>query len=163
MRAAPVTRVPAVPRLLALALLALAALAGGCASGRVKEANRYVAAVNKAQTRFAQGSERLLARISPTSSAVQDRRTLARFYAVVDGFAGRLREIAPPARVRPQHRRLIAAVERFSTSLRAAGADITARDAGRILDGQQELAKATARVTSAINETVVAINRALKG
>jgi hypothetical protein len=150
-----------------LSLLAVAALLagaiGGCADGKVKEANAYVNAVNAAQGGFAKTSERLLAAITPDSAAKQDRAVLTRFYTAVDRFVEQLRAIAPPARVRALHEKLTAAMVRFGTSLRTAGSDITSGKAGRIAGGQQQLASATASVSKTINATVAAINAALKG
>lgn len=140
----------------------LAGALGGCASGKVKEANDYVNAVNQAQTGFAASSDKLLAQITPDSPSGKDRTVLTRFYGTVDTFVSTLRAIDPPARVRTLHEKLIGAMIRFGTSLRAAGADITSKDASRILDGQQELAAATAGVSRTINTTISAINTALK-
>jgi hypothetical protein len=147
----------------AAALLVVAALLGGCASGKVKEANDYVDAVNKAQTSFAATSERLLTKITPGSSGATDRATLRTFYAAVDSFVARLRRIKPPVRVTALHAKLIAAMQSFGTNLRAAGAAIVSGNATRILDGQQRLAAATSNVSRTINTTVSAINAALHG
>ena len=146
-------------------LLPLALLAGGvggCSDGKVKEANTYVNAVNAAQGTFAQQSEKLMAQITPDSAPKRDRAVLEEFYAAVDGFVVKLRAIKPPARVKTLHEKLIAAMVRFGNSLRSAGSDITSGNAGKILDGQSKLAKATESVSKAINATISAINDALK-
>ena len=148
-------------RLLVLLAL-LAATVGGCASGKLKEANDYVTKVNQAQTGFAASSDRLLTQITPDSPSAKDRAVLSQFYSAVDGFVAKLRAIDPPASVRALHERLIGAIVRFGTSLRTAGDDITSKQAARILDGQQELAKATAGVSGTINTTIARINAALK-
>jgi hypothetical protein len=146
-----------------LAVVVASALAvGGCASGKVREANRYVKAVNQAQLSFAASSDRLVTQISPDSRPAQDRVLVGRFSTAVDTFVARLRAIKPPARVTQLHQRLIVAIVAFGHSLRVAGDNLTSKDAGRILDGQQQLGAATARVGRAINGTVAAINRALK-
>jgi hypothetical protein len=148
------------PLLIVLALVA--ALAGGCADGKVKEANTYVNAVNEAQTTFAAASDKLIAEITPNSSRKHDVGVLDRFYAAVDTFVARLRQIKPPARVRSLHDKLTTAMVRFGTDLRSAGADIISGNAGRILDGQAKLGVATRDVSHAINSTVADINAALK-
>jgi hypothetical protein len=140
----------------------LAVPVGGCADGKVKEANAYVSAVNEAQNGFAATSEKLLGEITPDSPGKQDRTVLRRFYAAVDRFVEQLRAIEPPARVRSLHEKLTAAMVRFGASLRSAGDDITSRRASRVLDGQQKLAAATAGVSKTINATIAAINTALK-
>ena len=140
----------------------LAAALGGCADGKVREANDYVGAVNAAQGRFAATSERLLREIAPDDRPAKNGAALSRFYSAVDGFVDDLRGIDPPPRVAALHRRLIAAVSRFGTDLRTAGAAITSRSASRILRGQEQLASATSGVAQRINSTIGAINQALK-
>lgn len=143
-------------------LIVLAGGVSGCANGgKVREANRYVNAVNTAQGSFADTSERLLREISPGSAPRKDRALLRRFYTAVDEFVAQLRAITPPANVRTLHERLTAAMVRFGTSLRGAGADITSGVTSRVLDGQQKLSVATAGVSKAINTTIAAINAAL--
>lgn len=149
-------------RLSAVLLAALAVLAGGCADGKVKEANEYVGKVNAAQGRFARTSERLLAEIKPADAPVRNGKALQRFYGAVDGLVAELRRIDPPARVRALHERLIGAMVRFGDDLRAAGKAITSGNASRILSGQERLANATASVARRINGTITAINTALK-
>ena len=149
-------------RLLLIVLALAAGVAGGCSDGKVKEANTYVNAVNDAQGAFATTSDKLITEITPDSSRKHDSQVLQRFYAAVDTFVARLRQIKPPTRVRALHQKLTSAMVKFGTDLRAAGADITSGNAGRILDGQQRLGAATRTVSSAINTTVAQINDALK-
>jgi hypothetical protein len=144
-------------------VLLLAAAAGGCADGGAKEANTYVAAVNDAQGRFSASSEKLLMQITPDTPSREDREALGAFYGAIDGFVGDLRAIDAPAKVKALHERLIASMVRFGDRLRSAGADITSEDAGRILDGQEELATASAAVARNINSTIKAINDTLSG
>ncbi len=146
-----------------LLVAALAGVLGGCANGRVDEANTYVAAVNRAQTMFAGVSEQLQKTIRPGDAPRKARADLAGYYAAVDRFIAKLRSIDAPARVRALHERLIAAMVRFGSGLRAAGADITSGNASRVLDGEQTLADATMAVQREINANIAAINTALKG
>lgn len=151
------------PVLLTLLALAGAAL-GGCASGKVRAANAYVSAVNRAQTAFSLRSDRLAAEIGPDTTGQRRlvARRLRRYYATVDAFVARLRAIRAPGRVQALHARLIAAIERFGASLRSAGAGLTSGSASRILDGQQQLVAASASVSRAINRTIAAINATLR-
>lgn len=153
-------------RLAVLLLVVIAALAGGgCSSGRVRAANDYVAAVNRAQTAFSVASGRLAMQIGPDTAENahhEVNRRLARYYAVVDRFVAQLRAIRAPAKVQALHSRLTAAIVSFGRSLRRAGAGLTSGDAGRILDGQDRLGKATAAVRQAIDGTVAQINATLK-
>lgn len=149
------------PRRSLLLLLATAVAVGGCASGKVKESNEYISAVNAAQRTFAAQSVALLRHIKPGESAGAARPTLGRFYALVDSFVGRLQAIRPPARVRALHQRLIGAMQTFSRSLRHAGAALVSGNALRVLDGQRELSVAAQSVSATLNRTDLAINDAL--
>lgn len=145
-----------------VALSAAAALLGGCADGKVKEANDYVDAVNAAQTRFAKTSEQLLADVQPGGAAKKNGAALSRFYGAVDSFVAELRRIKPPTRVASLHERLIGAVVTFGGELRRAGSAITSDNASKILAGQERLAKATSTISQRLNSTVSAINDALR-
>lgn len=147
--------------LLVTTFLAAAALAG-CADGKVDESNAYVAAVNDAQTAFTATSERLQQEIEPGKTKA-NQGAFDEFYGAVDDFVERLRAIEAPASVRALHERLIATMERFGDSLRAAGDKITSGTAARILDGQEELARASGSVAKGLNATINAINAALQG
>jgi hypothetical protein len=146
-------------------LVVLAAFAGGvagCGDDKVKEANAYVKAVNEAQSEFATKSNTLVRQITPSDSAKQGAALFEDFYGAVDTFVSRLRKIKPPASVRALHAKLTSALVRFGGRLRSAGADVTSDNAGRILDGQAKLARATQEVTRAINATLAQINSKLK-
>jgi hypothetical protein len=155
---------PRVKRSLVVLLAVVAAAAGitACGDDKVKQANAYVSAVNQAQGDFASKSNELVGRITPTSSRKHDDVVLKEFYAAVDGFVHRLRAIKPPVKVKALHAKLTAALVRFGVSLRSAGGDLTSNNAGRILDGQAKLARATQSVSRSINATVAKINRVLK-
>jgi hypothetical protein len=147
----------------AAAVALVAVLLGGCGAGRrVAEANRYVYAVNAAQQRFAATIDRLAARVTPTSTAAQDRATIAGFSVALDRVVGDLRAVRPPARVRGLHARLVGAISAFGDEVRSAGASLHSRDPNRVLDAQERLAAATRRVSQRINATIAAINRALR-
>jgi hypothetical protein len=145
---------------IAAATLVVAALAG-CSSSDVEESNKYVAAVNDASTTFTTASERLRMEIAPGEGG--NRARFQEFYGAVDEYVHALRDIDAPAAVRSLHERLIATMERFGDELRSAGGKITSRNAGRILDGQEQLAEALAAVTRGINQTTRAINGTLQG
>lgn len=153
------------PRRSALLVLSvlLALGVGGCADGEVKEANRYVGAVNDAQQRFAAESQRLLSDLAPEDPAAAKRKVLDRIYRVVDGFVEQLRAIEPPARVRVYHERLVSAGVRFGDRLRSAGSALTSGNASRILFGQERIAAAGTGMSRTVNETIAAINAELSG
>lgn len=145
----------------AVPLLIAAALLGGCAGGDVDTANRYVAAVNGAQSDFAAQSDRLRARLDAGAPTARGLAALSEFSAAVDELVVRLDSIDPPSAVGSLHVRLVDAMSRFGDGLRRAGDELASDNAGAILDGQQRLAAATARVTRSFNTTIGAINDVL--
>jgi hypothetical protein len=146
---------------LVIALIAIVPLAAGC-SNDVDERNAYVQAVNRAQTDFRSTFEQLGARITATSSPQQDRRTLRGFSDAVDRAVTRLRRVDPPAEVRTQHRRLIAAIETYGREIDKATAAFRSTSTARIIEAQTQLISAITTVSRRINRTIAEINRALK-
>ena len=144
-------------------LLIAAALLGGCADTDVDAANRYVAAVNEAQSDFADESDRLRAQLDASAPSAEGLSALSEFAAAVDGLIVRLDDIDPPPEVRPLHGQLVTAMTRFGDGLRRAGHELASDNAGAILDGQQRLAVATARVTRRFNAAIGEINTVLAG
>ena len=137
-------------------------LLGGCGSDRVKRANAYVDGVNRAESRFADSSDQLLKRITPTSTPSQDRATLARFSSAVDRVVADLRAVSPPDRVRTLHTRLVGQIARLGTEVDRARSALSSKDASKIARVPTQLSDATSEVSREINTTTAAINRALK-
>ncbi len=144
-----------------LTLLALAALLVGCAS-EASEKNSYVHQVNQAQKHFATTVTRVSTAITPTSSARDDRRTLGRFEAAIDGIVGDLRRIEVPARVRREHARLVSAMSGFGTDVHEANVALRKPDRRTLAEAQRHIARATATVNVRINAAIRAINDRLK-
>jgi hypothetical protein len=150
-------------RLQLAALAAAAALLGGCGGDDSEDANRYVDAVNRAQTGFARTVERLSGRISGSSTPAQDRRTLRSFNGAVRDVVGDLERIRPPDEVAGLHRRLVADMGDYGTEVRQATDTLGSGDPRRLVAAQQRLLRATDTVSSRINDTIQAINTRLKG
>jgi hypothetical protein len=150
-------------RLQLVALAAAGALVGCGGGNGGEDANRYVDAVNRAQTGFARTVERLSGRISDASSPAQDRRTLRSFNGAVSDVVADLRRIDPPPDVERLHRRLVADMGDYGTEVRQATQTLSSDDPRRLVAAQQRLLRATDTVSSQINETISAINRRLKG
>lgn len=144
------------------AVVLLSLTAGGCAESRIDAANEYVRSVNAAREGFAAASERLVAELTPGERTRADRRALETFQASAGQFTQRLRRIEAPTRVRALHERLVAAASRFEGRVRSAAQAILADSPVRVLDGQQQLARATAALSRSVNATVESINTALK-
>jgi hypothetical protein len=150
------------PARVLLATLLVAGLLSGCGGGgKVKEANRYVDAVNRAQTHFADTIDQLSKRITPQSTPAEDRTTLQGFDDAVDRVVGELRAIRPPDGVTALHTKLVALLTAFRGQVDRSRADLTKGTATALIAAQEGLAKATADVSSGINATVAQINTAL--
>ena len=150
------------PARVLLAALLVAGLLSGCGGGgKVKEANRYVDAVNRAQTHFATTIDQLSKRITPKSTPTEDRATLQGFEAAVDRVVSELRAIRPPDRVKALHAKLVALLTTFRDQVDRSRTDLTKGTATALIAAQEGLAKATADVSSGINATVAQINTAL--
>jgi len=147
------------PRRAALAACVVAALFAGC--GGADENNAYVDRVNRAQQGFAATVADLSGRITATSSAAADRRTLRRFGTSVAAVVRDLRAVTPPADVRPQHGDLVRAIDGYGAEVRRATAGVRRADPREVRGAQRRLDAATTRVRAAINAAIGAINRRL--
>ena len=145
---------------LLLALL-LAIVAAGCGSDDGR--GDYVRALNAAQTGLAQRFTQLQSRVTPTSTAAQDQRTLRAYEAAVGTTVRDLRAIDPPAGLDALHRRFVGQVAGYGTALRAARAELDGDDPRAILAAQGRLKSAVAETGRRLNVTIQAINQKLKG
>jgi hypothetical protein len=150
-----------VRRLTPLALVVVALLAAGCGSD-TKAANDYVDSVNKAQNQFAATFDRLSSRITSTSTAEQDRRTLEGFKAAVDKVVADLRSVKVPGKVKDLHGRLVAEIADYGKEIDKAKAAFAGNDPQAIVKAQTELVSAVTRVSAQINQTIDAINKKLR-
>lgn len=144
-----------------LALLLASPVAIGCGAG--KDRDGYVTALNHAQTGLAQRFGALQARITATSSAEQDAKTLRAYEAAVRGAVAGLRAVDPPAGFAALHQRFIAQVAGYGTALRTARGELRSDDPQAILAAQGRLRAAVARTGTRLNATIRAINQKLKG
>jgi hypothetical protein len=149
-------------RAAAAVLLALLATAtAGCGSDQGN--GDYVKALNRAQNGLAQRFGRLQARITPTSSAAQDTRTLLAYEAAVRDTVATLRAVDPPGAIAPLHRRFIGEVADYGAALRTARGRLKGDDPQAILAAQGRLRVAVTQTGSRLNATIRAINRKLQG
>lgn len=148
------------PLLIALALAA--AVAGGCADGKVKEVNAYVHALNAAQASFTKTSDALFRSFQPSADTKRNRTMLQRASAVVDTLTAELRRIKPPTQVQTLHRRLITTTMTFGSSLRRVEAAAASGNVGDILDAQQDLPAAVSTFSKSFDATLTEINDALR-
>jgi hypothetical protein len=147
----------------AIVLLAvLLAAAAGCGSG-AKGHDEYVQALNHAQTGLGRRFSALQARITPTSSAKQDERTLRAYEGAVRTAVADLRAVHPPDGFAALHQRFIAQVADYGTALRTARGELRGDDPQAILAAQGRLRAAVATTGTRLNATIRAINQKLKG
>ena len=142
--------------------LAAAVLLAGCGSNGVDEANRYVDAVNHAQTQFAGTMDRLSGRISSSSSLTADARVLRTFDTALGRVMIQLRDAKPPAKVASLHRRLVGEMDAYGARVRREARVLRSKDTTRLVAAQQRLLTATDQVSRDINATIDRINRQLK-
>jgi hypothetical protein len=142
-----------------LALLSVVVVAG-CGGGD-EDRGAYVKALNKAQTELARRFTALQSRITPTSNAQQDIKTLRAYEAAVGTTVGALRAITPPDGVAPLHRRFVAEVAAYGDALRTARGELDRDDPRAILAAQGRLRGAVADTGRQLNATIRAINQKL--
>jgi uncharacterized lipoprotein len=140
--------------------LAAAAVAG---CGVDSTNDEYVQQLNQAQTGLAKRFTQLQARITATSTAAQDRRTLQQYEAAVATTVTDLRKIDPPQGFDRLHREFVGEVSEYGAALRGARAQLDGDDPRAILAAQGRLRTAVAATGRKIDATISAINRKLKG
>ena len=149
-------------RAAALVVLLVALVVAGCGSGSSAR-DDYVKALNTAQTGLTHRFTALQSRITPTSTAAQDQRTLRAYEAAVDTTVRDLRAIEPPDGFTLLHQRFVGQVAGYGTALRTARGQLAGDNPRAILAAQGRLRTAVARTGRQLNATIKAINQKLKG
>ena len=144
-----------------LIVVALAFAASGCGAD-TKAANDYVDAVNKAQNGFAAKFDELSGRITSTSTAAEDRKTLDGFKKAIDKVVNDFRAVKAPDQVKPLHDRLIAEISAYGREIDKAKAAFSDEDPKAIVKAQADLVSAVTRVQAQINATISDINKKLR-
>ena len=144
-----------------LLALILAVVAAGC--GGDKDHDAYVKALNNAQAGLAQRFAALQSRITPTSNAAQDIRTLRAYEAAVGTTVGDLRDVTPPEGLAPLHRRFVDEVAAYGSALRKARAELDRDDPRAIIAAQGRLRSAVTAAGRRLDATIQAINQKLEG
>jgi hypothetical protein len=144
-----------------LLALMLAVVAAGC--GGDKDRDDYAKALNKAQAGLAQRFAALQSRITPTSNAAQDSKTLRAYEAAVATTVSDLRAVDPPDGLAPLHRRYVGEVAAYGGALRKARAELNRDDSRAVLAAQGRLRSAVTAAGRQLDATIQAINQKLKG
>jgi hypothetical protein len=144
-----------------LLALILVVTAAGC--GGDKDRDAYVKALNNAQTGLAQRFTALQSRITPTSNAAQDIKTLRAYEAAVGTTVSDLREVEPPEGLAPLHQRFVDEVAAYGRALRKARAELDRDDPRAILAAQGRLRSAVTAAGRRLDAIIQAINQKLEG
>jgi hypothetical protein len=144
-----------------LLALILAVVVAGCGGNEDRDA--YVKALNKAQAGLTQRFTTLQSRVTPTSNAAQDSKTLRAYEAAVGVTVSDLRAVDPPDGLGPLHRRFVAQITAYGTALRKARAELNRDDPRAILAAQGRLRSAVTAAGRRLDATIQAINQKLKG
>ena len=146
---------------LVLLVVALALAVSACGSD-TKASNDYVDQVNKAQNDFAATFDKLSSKITSTSTATQDQKTLAGFRQAVDKVVADLNSVTPPDKVKDLHGRLVSEISSYGTEIDKAKKAFATNDPKAIIKAQTELVSAVTQVSTKINATIDAINKKLR-
>jgi hypothetical protein len=142
------------------AALVLSLAAAGC-GGDTESGNRYVTAVNKAQTDFVAIVDDAESRQSQDSS---DSETAAQLEAIRTAAAKVVRElraIEPPAEVKTLHASLVREAQSLVTAFGKAADAYRSADPSRILSAKVDLNNDVSSVNTQLNATIQALNRKL--
>jgi sigma54-dependent transcription regulator len=142
-------------------VVALAFTASGCGAD-TKAANDYVDAVNKAQNDFATKFDELSGRITSTSTAAEDRKTLDGFKKAIDKVVNDFRAVKAPDKVKALHGQLIAEISAYGKEIDKAKQAFSNEDPKAIVKAQADLVSAVTRVQAQINTTIGDINKKLR-
>jgi type VI protein secretion system component VasF len=152
--------------LLRLAAVTVAALSlvvtTGCGSSDTKSSNDYVAAINKAQTDFANNVEKVGSAPSngsdPTTAA---KKTFADLNTAIDKVVKDLQGVKAPDKVKTLHAQLISEMKEFQKDVQAAGASLSSKDPSKILKAQSAFATSAGTLGTRISQTIDRINQKL--
>jgi hypothetical protein len=144
-----------------LATLALGVTVAGCGSD-TKAANDYVDSVNRAQNDFASTFDRLSSRITSTSTAQQDQRTLDGFKSAVDKVVRDLRAVEPPSKVKGLHGELVGELSTYGSQIDRTKRAFANGSPKAIIRARTDLVTAVTRLNGQINRTIDAINKKLR-
>ncbi|HEX2017280.1 MAG TPA: hypothetical protein VGN69_11340 [Solirubrobacteraceae bacterium] len=144
------------------ALAGLVTAAAGCGSPATPSAaDRYAAQVNQVQRSFAAQVQGFAGALTPSSSARQDRITLAGFQGALRRATSQLRAIVPPAAVASLHRQLVGVMNRYGDAISLAQRALGAHRRGALLETRQRLLGDARRAAAQLNSTIDAINSRL--
>jgi hypothetical protein len=144
-----------------LLVVIAAAVLAGCGGGDDARKD-YVGALNKAQNGLAQRFTQLQSRITATSSAAEDRKTLQAYEGAVGTTVRDLRAIHPPQGFDQLHQRFVGEVADYGDALRQARSELRGDDPQEILAAQGRLRTAVQKTGAMLNATIKAINDKLQ-
>jgi hypothetical protein len=131
----------------------------GCGAD-TKKNNEYVGAINKAQTDFAAGVDKLRAN-SASSSPGQAQKVFSGLEGAIDGVVSDLRAVKPPEKVQALHTELIGHLSQFKAAVTEAGTAAASGNRQTILAAQTKFVGAVSQVATKVGATIDAINKKL--
>jgi hypothetical protein len=144
-------------RALVAALTAVCLLAvTGCGDSDTASNNKYVEAVNKAQTDFAAN----IGKVQTTGR--EPKQIFADLETGIDQIVTDLEAVEPPEDVADLHDELIGHFERFKTSISETGDAIESGSNKKIVEAQQKFGSEMGTIGQDVDKTITKINAELQ-
>ena len=146
---------------LLLCLSSLALVAAGC-GGDTDTSNDYVRAVETARQSFSTRFGQIQGQFTTTSTAAEDRRSLAQFASATTDVIKKLQAIDVPGKVQDQHGELIRAYQRYLSAITTARRTAKSDKPADLQQARTDLSSAIGPVQEAIMTAVADINDELR-
>jgi hypothetical protein len=148
-------------RLATICLAAVALVVGtGCGSD-TKNNNKYVDAVNKAQTDLLNNVQKVGSASSGTDPTAAAKKTFSDLSAAIDKFIADLKAVEPPDKVKDLHNRLITEITQVGSQVKSASSSLDAKDPQAIVTAQTKLATTVTALQTEMSKTIDDINNKL--
>jgi len=130
--------------------------ATGCGSD-TKDNNKYVEAINKAQTDFADS----ITKLNSGSGSVAD--TFKNLETAIHQVVADIKAVKPPDKVKNLHQELVGELDQLEQEVKTAGDAITSKDVAKIKAVQATFAKDMTNLQTKFLGTIAEINKELQG
>jgi hypothetical protein len=147
-----------------LTILALSLTAAtGCGGGDTADNNKYVEAVNKAQTDFVASVTNVQKAPPPTPGDIgAAQKTFGDLKAAVDKIVADLKATTPPDKVKDLHSKLTSEIAKFGTAIGDINTAIGSGDLAKIQTAQTEFATTAGQIGTNVSTTITQINTKLQ-
>jgi len=130
--------------------------ATGCGSD-TKDNNKYVEAINKAQTDFADS----VSKLNSGSGGVE--QTFKNLETAIHQVVADIKAVKPPDKVKNLHQDLVSELDQLEQEVKQAGDAITSKDVAKIKAVQATFAKDMTALQTKFLSTIAEINKELQG